>query len=857
MGSANTTADQADVPSVASAGASLYRLTEALSAAGCRGRGSDWQCPAHEDSRESLSVHHRVDKTLITCHAGCDWKDVVAAAGISPADLYDAPRQRARSAPEWSAGAYGPKSYPYTDESGKLLYTVHRSARKEFWQEAADGSKSIRGVRRVLLLLPGVLAGIAAGREVHVVEGEKDVEALHRSGHIATCNSGGAKGWRDELADSLAGATLVTIWQDKDEPGREWARQVAASLTERSTPHRIVEALTGKDAWDHIAAGHAVEEAAPTGDGQAHAPGRRTEADERAADGRTRRNTSSVAVCADWLRDEIGRGALSGLFIRDGALVHTPRVGERGYVPPSEREARHKVHPGPAQVRPVELPDVKALVEVLYDCGKNEERKVEVAATEGDDGVSKMETRKEWRRTLFPKQAVEHGVKAAVLGYGGSLRPLHGVSHTPVLRPDGTVLEDPGYDDSTGLLYLPERGLAVPRVPDRPTSRQIRDAMEFILRPVAQFPFVTEDHRATWVGLMFTPLMRPILPPPYQFAVITATNPGSGKTLLADLIGWVHGRTMRGELPRDQEELRKAVTATLLTTTAPVAVFDNMTGTVRSSVLEALLTNADYSDRLLGKTRNLNLVNDRLWVATGNNAKIGGDLARRCVFIVIDPRVERPYLRTGFDITDLEGWMRENRGKYLAALLTVARGWVLAGSPADGDRSDSFAQWSGSLRGLLKWAGVAGSFGGGGDECEHCDSEDDAEWGSFLTEAHRVMGAGEFTARELLEKVSANGVRPETLPGDLAERWDRIDRVMGTGTAGLVKSLGKWLANREGRYADGYKVVFGPGSTKRTRKFAVVAPAEHEAPLREDAPTAEPAGSEDPWGAWQTARTRG
>jgi hypothetical protein len=44
-------------------------------------------------------------------------------------------------------------------------------------------------------------------------------------------------------------------------------------------------------------------------------------------------------------------------------------------------------------------------------------------------------------------------------------------------------------------------------------------------------------------------------------------------------------------------ELRKSITAALMDTTAPVITFDNLTGVVRSSVLEALLTTKSWIDR--------------------------------------------------------------------------------------------------------------------------------------------------------------------------------------------------------------------------------------------------------------------
>ena len=256
-------------------------------------------------------------------------------------------------------------------------------------------------------------------------------------------------------------------------------------------------------------------------------------------------------------------------------------------------------------------------------------------------------------------------------------------------------------------------------------------------------------------------------------------------------------------------------------------MFDNMTGVVRSSVLEALLTSAQYSDRLLGQNRTLTLTNDRLWIATGNNARIGGDLARRCVFVSLDPQQANAHLRTGFDIQDLETWMRENRGEYLAALLTVARGWVLAGSPAEISRSDSFAQWSGSLRGLLRWAGIPGVFGAQGDEDQHADSEDDEEWGGFLAAVYDALGDRPFTAKGLLDSVRTGAIDAETLPGDLAKDWDSAQRNLHASNAGMTKKLGNWFRNRVGRYANGFKVERDGGSAKHGWKYAVHAPTDY------------------------------
>ncbi len=517
-------------------------------------------------------------------------------------------------------------------------------------------------------------------------------------------------------------------------------------------------------------------------------------------------DVSSQSRAATWLREELGRGELSGLFVRDGMIVHTPRVGEDGYRPPTEQETANRIDLGPAQVRPVDIDGIKALVENQYDIGKR---------SGSGDAVT-------WTGALFPRASAASAVNAAQLGVGApNLCQLTGVTHTPAMRRDGTVLDSPGFDRATGLLYLPDNGAVVPAVPEDPTDAEIKAAVEFLLKPVAQFPFVTETHRANWLGLMMTPVLRALLPPPYQFGICTATNPGSGKTLLMSLITEVHGGVMRGEMPRDKEEMRKTLMATLISTTAPVVLFDNVRGVIRSGELENLLTARTLSDRVLGQSLSVTATNDRLWLATGNNVQIGGDLARRCIMIELDPKCANPHLRTGFKL-DPARWIHENRGEYLGALLTVARGWMLAGAPVEGDRSDSFANWVASIRGMLTWAGVPGSFGSSDDGLSAV-SEEDAEWAGFCEELHRVFGGEAFEAKDILAALTSKtvgdpgffqgdpeptaGIDPHTLPEDLGDKFEAVRQGSGVG---FTKSVGRWLKNRDGRYADGWKITRKP-----------------------------------------------
>jgi hypothetical protein len=82
----------------------LAVVWDALEAHGCRPYGPPWQfaslCPNHEDSHPSLSVGVGADgRALIFCQAGCDTRNVIAALGLTWANLFPAGHRHARPLP--------------------------------------------------------------------------------------------------------------------------------------------------------------------------------------------------------------------------------------------------------------------------------------------------------------------------------------------------------------------------------------------------------------------------------------------------------------------------------------------------------------------------------------------------------------------------------------------------------------------------------------------------------------------------------------------------------------------------------------------------------------------------------------
>ncbi len=517
----------------------------------------------------------------------------------------------------------------------------------------------------------------------------------------------------------------------------------------------------------------------------------------RSYEGRPGLHVGSPAIAAEWLRENIGRGHLAGMFLRGGGIVHTPREGEDGYIPITDDK-----EDGPAQVRPVTAAGLAARIQYTYHCYR--EKKTEVS----DGAVGDKRT------CMFPLAAAKVPIEAPdMLPH---LRILRGVVHSPMVRADGSILAGPGYDQATRLLHLPQPGLHVPPIPECPTEIDTVTAVALVGEMLADFPFCTESDRANYVGLALTPLLRELVPPPYKLGAIGAPQPGSGKSLLATILRILHGGVFRSEIPANDAELSKQISTILDVTTAPVVQFDNVSGVLRSSTLSGLLTATWWDDRRLGSNTQISRPNDRLWIVTGNNLALGGDIPRRAVRVTIDPGRPNPQLRTGFAIANLEGWVMAHRGELIAALLTMIRAWVVAGRPTTSAGSDNFAPWIEAVSGILAVAGVSGTFDAP-ETARAAVGVDDEEWGEFLATIHGVFGEQVWTVKELLACIDTSGAavgplypgtppRPriplDALPTELAERAARSH----TGVSVIAKSLGRWLVNRDGRWAGGLAV---------------------------------------------------
>jgi len=305
-------------------------------------------------------------------------------------------------------------------------------------------------------------------------------------------------------------------------------------------------------------------------------------------------------------------------------------------------------------------------------------------------------------RTTYPPAPLVHGLLDRAKY--PSLKHLRGITEVPVLRLDGTVLQEAGYDRGTELLYQPQR--AFPKVPDLPSPGEVQAALYQLLDVVSDFPFVNDLGKAVFLATILTVVGRFAFQGCVPLVLIDANTPGVGKTKLADTIGII---TTNQPLPRatqmksDWEE-RKQITSILLKGER-LLLIDNIGSRFGSPVLDALLTSEIWQDRIVGRSQQVTAQNLLQVITTGNNMQLKADTVRRCIRIQLTTQDEHPESRSEFRHPDLEAWVAEHQPELLTAALTLLRGYMVAGKPQqDLVTLGSFAGWSNLVQATVKWA---------------------------------------------------------------------------------------------------------------------------------------------------------
>jgi len=401
-------------------------------------------------------------------------------------------------------------------------------------------------------------------------------------------------------------------------------------------------------------------------------------------------------------------------------------------------------------------------------------------------------------------------------------RRLVGVTESPTMRSDGSILDRSGYDDASGIFFAAPPGLIWPTVPTSPTQADAEHALGVLEAILDDFPFGSDAHRSVAVAAMLTAVGRFAVNGPTPLFLFDAHTAGSGKGLLADLVSiLVSGRRAAAmAADNDNAETEKRITATLIAGRR-VVLLDNAAGALGGPALDAVLTSDVWSGRVLGRSEIVEVPNRATWLATANNAAIRGDLGRRSLRCYLDAEVERPEERRGFKVADLRGYVLKHRGSLVGAALTVLRAYKVAGSPALSlSPFGSFEAWDRVVRRALVWAGSDDPCETRRELYEAADRDRDA-WATVLEAWSTLYGETETTVPDVLADVAstvfgaAMGNEDKGRADAKVALRDALIEIAGTGNRELdPRKVGWAFAKHRNRIVEGRKLV---QSTKANR----------------------------------------
>lgn len=390
---------------------------------------------------------------------------------------------------------------------------------------------------------------------------------------------------------------------------------------------------------------------------------------------------------------------------------------------------------------------------------------------------------------------------------------MAGVITTPTLRPDGTILCEAGYDEQTQLLLIdPPR---MPDIAEKPTKKDAEIALALLDNLLNEFPFVDRASRSVALSALITPVVRGAMSVVPLHAT-TAPVAGSGKSYIIDIAAAISlgQRAPVIAAGRDEAETEKRLVAALLGG-QPIVSIDNVNGQLGGDFLCQMIERPVVTPRILGLSKNALIESRASTFATGNNIQLLGDMTRRVLLCTLDPNTERPELR------DFAGKPYEtvifNRGKYIAAALTVIRAYVVAGKPGRLQPLASFEDWSGLVRSALVWLGKADPI----ETMESARAEDPITSGlrALYAAWHGAAGGKALSAGEVVslanDRWDSNLLHPEfnQVLRDVAEsRRGDLD----------ARALGRYLGRHKGRVIDGMKLQDEDDTHKKQKVWSIV-----------------------------------
>ena len=398
-------------------------------------------------------------------------------------------------------------------------------------------------------------------------------------------------------------------------------------------------------------------------------------------------------------------------------------------------------------------------------------------------------------------------VAAQILSMAGEwpFEPLQGIIECPTLRPDGSLLDAPGYDERTGLVLVNEVDL--PGLSPHPHRDDADHSLDLLIGLLREFPFddrSSEDNplgsvsMAVALSMLITPVVRGAMSVA-PMHLVTAPLPGTGKSYLLDCAAMIStGEVCAVEsmAPKYEETEKRLIGAALCG--FPIIAVDNVREIIAGDFFCQVIERPLMSLRALGSSEKHRIPNTFTIFADGNNATVAEDMVRRTLRCGMDANMEHPEKRE-FAFDPLAAIEKE-RGKYIAAALTIPLAYIAAGTPRQIPPLPSFGSWSRMVREPLIWLGCADPVA---SQAELRAADPQKEQIADTFEAFKTTFGTGFDARRRVADI----LRAAESDNGLREALVRIARKKRDGAPEIdPTAFGKWLKRHEGHIACGLKL---------------------------------------------------
>lgn len=427
--------------------------------------------------------------------------------------------------------------------------------------------------------------------------------------------------------------------------------------------------------------------------------------------------------------------------------------------------------------------------------------------------------------------------------------PLNSVLSNPILKPDGKVLFRDGYDFETGIYYA-GRGKFTFSEEGITKEQSIKSRLE-ILDIFSEFKFKHKWGADAILSALLTVLCRYAVNGPVPAFVISSPTPGSGKSLLVDIISVIctdieAPRWLQAEAA---DEERKRLT-TIAMAGESMVLMDNCEGYIGSPALNAAITSRMINDRIMGVQKKVQAQFSSIVFFTGNNIMYKGDMKRRVVQIYLDPEMERPEERNDFRRKDILQYVSDNREELLRHCFNIVVGFLHRNNEKNSSESlknmGTFEKWSNLVRSAIIWAGGFDP----NDGKEFIEEEMDESYAqnkALLIWWEKCFNDKFITIRNLVNTINYNATDS---PGLQQDDWimlkDMLLSVSDKNNKGRLspEEINKSLMKIRNRIFDGRRMVLGSaknnskewGVQKIKEKVKIVLPKENDEsmPVKED-----------------------